>query len=86
LPIRPYLLTEGGTSNELRATRMGRVSLVSSSQSEREFGSFERCFRHPDGIDTDKMEATLKKGVLTVTVPKAAGAQEAAKKIAIMEA
>jgi len=31
----PYLLTEGGTPNELRATRIGRVSLVSSSKSER---------------------------------------------------
>jgi HSP20 family protein len=54
--------------------------------SEREFGSFQRCFRLPDGIDTDKIEATLKKGVLTVTLPKTAEGQKAAKKIEIKEA
>lgn len=54
--------------------------------SEREFGSFQRCFRLPDGIDTDKIEANLKKGVLIVTLPKTADAQKAAKKIEIKEA
>ena len=49
--------------------------------SEREFGSFQRCFRLPDGIDT----ASLKKGILTVTLPKTAEAQKAAKKIAVKE-
>jgi HSP20 family protein len=53
--------------------------------SEREFGSFQRCFRLPDGIDTDKIEATLKKGVLTVTLPKTAEAQKAAKNIEIKD-
>ena len=42
---------------------------------ERRFGSFERCFSLPDGVDTDKIEASFKKGVLTVTLPK----KEAAK-------
>ncbi len=28
---------------------------------EREFGSFERCFSMPEGVDTDKIEATSKK-------------------------
>ena len=54
--------------------------------SEREFGSFKRCFRLPDGIVTDNIEATLKKGVLTVTLPKTAEAQKAAKNIEIKEA
>jgi HSP20 family protein len=54
--------------------------------SEREFGSFQRCFRLPDGIDTDKIEASLRKGVLMVTLPKTADAQKAAKKIEIKEA
>jgi HSP20 family protein len=54
--------------------------------SEREFGSFQRCFRLPDGIDTDKIEASLKQGVLMVTLPKTADAQKAAKKIDIKEA
>lgn len=54
--------------------------------SEREFGSFRRCFRLPDGIDTDKIAASLKKGVLTVTLPKTAEAEKAAKKIEVKEA
>ena len=53
--------------------------------SEREFGSFQRCFRLPDGINTDKIEAILKKGVLTVTLPKTDQAQKTAKKIEIKE-
>jgi HSP20 family protein len=50
---------------------------------ERRFGAFERCFRMPEGVDAEKIEATFKKGVLTVTLPKTAEAQKKAKKIAI---
>jgi len=53
---------------------------------ERSFGSFERYFRVPEGVDADKIEATFKKGVLTVVFPKTAEAQRAAKKIAIKAA
>ena len=51
--------------------------------SERRYGSFLRQFSVPDGVDTDKIEATFKKGVLTVTLPKTPEAQKAEKKIAI---
>ncbi len=51
--------------------------------SEREFGSFERSFSLPEGIDTDKIEASLKKGVLTVTLPKKPEAQKPAKTIEV---
>src|SRR4030095_8544090 len=54
--------------------------------SEREFGSVRRCFRLPEGIDTDKIEASLKKGVLTVTLPKTAEAEKAGKTIEVKEA
>ncbi|MDE2465544.1 MAG: Hsp20/alpha crystallin family protein [Alphaproteobacteria bacterium] len=37
---------------------------------ERSFGTFERCFAVPEGVDADKVEAQFKKGVLTVTLPK----------------
>jgi HSP20 family protein len=50
---------------------------------ERHFGSFERCFRVPEGVDADKIEASFKKGVLTVTLPKTPEAQKAEKKIAV---
>jgi len=51
--------------------------------SERRYGSFRRSFRVPDGVDTDKIEASFKKGILTLTLPKTAEAQKQEKKIAI---
>jgi HSP20 family protein len=53
---------------------------------ERSFGSFERSFQVPDDVDGDKIEASFKKGVLSVTLPKSAEAEKAAKKIAIKAA
>jgi len=51
--------------------------------SERRYGSFQRSFRVPDGVDAEKISAEFKKGVLTVTLPKTAEALKAEKKIAI---
>jgi HSP20 family protein len=53
---------------------------------ECQYGKFERSFELPDGVDQDKIEANVKKGVLTVTLPKTAEAQTAEKKIAIKAA
>jgi len=50
---------------------------------ERRFGTFERALRIPDTIDADKIEASFKKGVLTVTLPKIAEAQKPVKKIEV---
>ena len=54
--------------------------------SERRYGSFERYFRVPEGVDTDKIEASFKKGVLTVTLPKKPEAQKPEKKIEVKAA
>ena len=51
--------------------------------SERRYGSFERSFEVPDGVDEDKIEASFNKGVLTVTLPKSVEAQKSAKTIAV---
>jgi HSP20 family protein len=52
--------------------------------SERHYGVFERSFRLPEGIDTDKIEAKFQKGILTVILPKTPEAQKVQeKKIAI---
>ena len=48
---------------------------------EREFGSFLRSFTLPDGADLEHARSELKDGVLTLVIPKLAGAQ--AKKIPI---
>jgi HSP20 family protein len=53
---------------------------------ERSFGSFHRALQVPAEVDTDKIEATFKKGVLTVTLPKPAEAQKAEKKITVRAA
>ncbi|WP_158672270.1 Hsp20/alpha crystallin family protein [Bradyrhizobium guangdongense] len=54
--------------------------------SERHYGSFERYFDLPDGVDADKIEASFKNGVLKVTLPKTAEAQKPAKKIEVKAA
>ena len=51
--------------------------------SERRYGSFQRSFGVPDGVDADNIEAHFKNGVLTVTLPKRPEAQKSEKKIAI---
>ena len=50
---------------------------------ERSFGSFQRSFQVPDGVDIDKIEASFRKGILSVTLPKSAEAQKAEKKIEV---
>ena len=53
---------------------------------ERSYGLFQRAFQVPDGVDTDKIEASFKNGVLAVTMPKSAEAQKTAKKITVKAA
>jgi len=53
---------------------------------ERSFGSFQRSFELPDSVDPDKIEASFKKGVLTVKMPKKVEAQKPAKKIEVKAA
>jgi HSP20 family protein len=48
---------------------------------ERSYGSFTRSFSLPDGADTDKVRASLDKGVLSVSIPKKP--EVLAKKIAV---
>jgi HSP20 family protein len=42
---------------------------------ERSFGSFERTFPVPDGVELDKVDASFKKGVLTVTLKNSRSAE-----------
>jgi HSP20 family protein len=54
--------------------------------SERHYGSFRRSFRVAEGVDADKIEATFKNGVLTVTLPKTAEARKNTKTITVKAA
>ncbi|MGO9460520.1 MAG: Hsp20/alpha crystallin family protein [Rhodomicrobium sp.] len=51
--------------------------------SERQFGSFERSFQIPESVESDKIDARFKNGVLTILLPKKPGSQKAEKKISV---
>jgi HSP20 family molecular chaperone IbpA len=51
--------------------------------SERHYGSFHRSFHIPDSIDTNKIEASFRNGLLTVTLPKTAQGEKKAKNIEV---
>jgi len=48
---------------------------------ERRYGSFHRSFRIPGKVETEKVDANYKNGILKLTLPKAEGSQ--AKKIEV---
>lgn len=50
---------------------------------ERSYGSFQRAISLPAEVQSDKVDATFKNGVLTVTLPKSPQAVQNRKKIAI---
>lgn len=54
--------------------------------SERRYGSFQRSFRIPESVDVGRIEASFAKGVLKVTLPKTADAQQAERKIEVKAA
>jgi len=51
---------------------------------ERSFGSFERSFSFPSGVEADKVKAEFKDGVLTVHLPKAPELKTKAKEVEIL--
>src|ERR1700758_18809 len=51
--------------------------------SERAYGSFQRAFELPASVDRGKIAADFSKGVLTITLPKTAQAQQPTKKIEV---
>lgn len=51
--------------------------------SERRYGSFRRSLQVPGSVDTGKIEASYKGGVLTITMPKSPDAQNNQKTIPV---
>ena len=72
-----YLTNKGEKQDQMEETKKDQCIR------ERSFGSFERFFAVPEGVDTDKIEASFKNGVLTVSLPKTAEVQKADKKIEV---
>ena len=67
-------LANGGVT--IKGTEGGKGGKERNYQlQERRFGSFERYFTVPEGVDADKIEANFKKGILTVTLPKGGSAE-----------
>lgn len=52
---------------------------------ERSYGSFQRSVALPEYADTEKAEADMKNGVLTITVPKKQEAQKQSRKLEIKQ-
>jgi HSP20 family protein len=50
---------------------------------ERSYGSFSKTIALPIEVETDKVEARFKKGVLSITIPKTARTVAETKKIAV---
>jgi HSP20 family protein len=57
-----------------------------SYYSEISYGSFTRAIQVPSGVDESKIDATFKKGVLNITMPKLSKPLEQQKKIQIKTA
>ena len=52
-------------------------------RSERSFGAFSTSMALPADVDSDKIQAELKDGVLSISVPKSDDARKQAKKISV---
>jgi HSP20 family protein len=81
IKLSNHLLTIKGEKSESKEEKQKDYYL-----SERRFGSFQRSFQVPDGVDGDKIEATFAKGLLTVRLPKTAEARNAEKRISVKAA
>lgn len=57
----------------IRGERTGQVPCEHYHRVERGHGRFSRAFALPESVDVDAVTADLKDGLLTVTIPKAAG-------------
>ena len=75
------MLTVKGAKNEAKEERKKDYFM-----SERRYGSFQRSFRLPEDADPEKIAATLKNGVLSVTVPKSAQALAQHRKVEVKAA
>ncbi len=72
------MLTITGEKKEERSEKKKDYHLT-----ERRFGSYRRAFALPENVAADRIEASFKQGVLTVTLPKTAETKPDAQRIAV---
>lgn len=75
-----YVTIKGEKKQEEKEEREGYF------RHERSFGSFQRVVALPDTANFDRAEASFRNGVLTLSIPKKAGAQSKERKIEIKQA
>lgn len=75
-----YVTIKGEKKEEKKEEKEGYF------RQERAYGSFQRVMALPDTANLDKAEANFKNGVLTLSIPKKAGAQCKERKIEIKQA
>jgi HSP20 family protein len=78
LNLRDNVLTISGEKRQEKSDGDNGRSYV-----ERTYGRFERVVPLGSDVDADRVEATFKNGILTVTVPKSAQARDKSKRIEI---
>ena len=78
------LLADGALT--IRGEKKSETEDKDRHYSERYYGRFERRVALPAEVDEDKVQASFKNGVLTVTMPKSAKAQERVKRIPLNKA
>jgi HSP20 family protein len=78
LSLADDILTLKGEKREEHSEKGDTIHIY-----ERNYGSFQRAFHVPDGIDRPRIGAAFDKGVLTVTLPKLPGQAPKQDKISI---
>jgi HSP20 family protein len=86
----------GMTKDDIQVTLSGNLLSISGEKKvekeekgktfhrqERSYGSFRRSMSLPEEVDTDKVAATYKDGVLSVDLPKLAGPAASRKRVSI---
>lgn len=76
--LQDNVLTIKGEKKKEEETKKKNVYIA-----ERSYGSFQRSLRLGPDLDTDKVQAGFKKGVLTITVPKTEPAKSQSRTIDI---
>lgn len=75
-----YVTIRGEKKEEKKEEREGYF------RQERSYGSFQRVISLPEAANFEKAEASFKNGVLTLSIPKKAGAQSKERTIEVKQA
>lgn len=78
LKVEGDVLVVSGEKRDEREEKERNYYLV-----ERSYGAFRRAFRLPEDVDKNRISAEFSRGVLEVSMPRAAGAEKDVRRIEI---